>query len=387
MPPGRRRRRRGGAAEPDWAECTPMRVQLVDPSAYTPPYDHGLAGGLARAGAEVELVTSRYPWDEAPSANGFRVTEAFYRLSMRRDLPQPARRVLKLAEHVPDMLAYRRRAREADICHYQWLPLEALDSLLLPRGRPRVFTLHNVRRRGDGRAKTAVTRRLAGRMDALVVHSRDAAEQLRERFGADAERIHHIPHGALDYLTQLPPRQVPQAEGPIVLWFGTVRRYKGVDTLLEAFRGVEGAELWIVGKPEIPMEPLHELARQVAAPVRFVERFVPDPELASYLRRADLVALPYRNIDQSGVLFSALAFAKPIVMSAVGGFSEIAEDHGAACLVPPEDPDALAGAIQDLVDDDRKRAALSEAAGRAAVGPYSWDTIGRRTLELYESLL
>lgn len=263
-------------------ECTGVRVQLVDPSAYTPPYDHGLAGGLTRAGAEVELVTSRYPWDDAPSANGFQVTEAFYRLAMRRDLPQPARRVLKLAEHLPNMLAYRRHAREADVCHYQWLPLEALDALLLSRRRPRVITLHNVRRRGDGRATAAVTRRLAREMDAVVVHSRDAAEQLQTRFGAEAGRVHHIPHGALHYLADLPPRDVPETDAPVVLWFGTVRRYKGVDTLLEAFRQVEGAELWIVGKPEIPMGPLHELARAVPGRVRFVERFVPDPELASY---------------------------------------------------------------------------------------------------------
>jgi len=362
-------------------------VQLVDPSAYTPPYDHGLAGGLARAGADVELVTSRYPWDEPPSANGFRVTESFYRLAMRRDLPQPARRALKLAEHVPDMLAYRRRARRADVCHYQWLPLEALDSLLLPRGRPRVFTLHNVRRRGDGRATLAVTRKLARQMDALVVHSRDAAGQLRERFGADATRIHHIPHGALDYLTRLPARDVPSVEGPVVLWFGTVRGYKGVDTLLEAFRAVRGAELWIVGKPEIPMQPLHELARAVPGRVRFVERFVPDPELASYLRRADLVALPYRSIDQSGVLASALAFGKPIVMTAVGGFAEVAEDHGAARLVPPDDPAALAAALDELLADQAARRALADAAARAASGPYSWDRIGRQTLDLYESLL
>jgi glycosyltransferase involved in cell wall biosynthesis len=362
-----------------------MRVQLVDPSAYTPPYDHGLAGGLARAGADVELVTSRYPWDEAPSANGFRVTEAFYRLAMRRDLPQPARRVLKLAEHVPDMLAFRRRARHADVLHYQWLPLEALDSLLLPRARPRVFTLHNVRRRGNGRATTAVTRKLARQMDALVVHSRDAAEQLRERFRADANRIHHIPHGALDYLTRLPDRQVPHTDRPVVLWFGTVREYKGVDTLLRAFRDVDGAELWVVGKPEIPMEPLYELGSGSA--VRFVEGFAPDPQLAAYLRRATLVALPYRNIDQSGVLFSALAFGKPIVMTSVGGFTEVAEDHGAARLVPPDDPSALAASINELLEDDEARGALGIAAATAAAGPYSWDRIGRQTLDLYESLL
>ena len=364
-----------------------VRVQLVDPSAYTPPYDHGLAGGLARAGADVELVTSRYPWDEPPAPDGYRVTEAFYPLAMRRDLPQPLRRALKLAEHVPDMLAYRRRARGADVRHYQWLPLEGLDALLMPRARPSVLTLHNVRRRGEGRREAGRTRRLAARMDALVVHSRDAATQLPDRFGADPARVHQIPHGALDYLTRLPEREVPHADAPVILWFGTVRAYKGVDTLLEAFRELEGAELWIVGKPEIPMEPLHELARRAPGRVRFTERFVPDPELASYIRRAEIVALPYRNIDQSGVLFSALAFGKPIVMSAVGGFTEVAEDHGAARLVPPEDPAALADALGGLLVDARARRELGEAAAQAAAGPYSWDRIGRQTLDLYESLL
>jgi glycosyltransferase involved in cell wall biosynthesis len=358
---------------------------LVDPSAYTPPYDHGLAAGLARAGAEVELVTSRYAWDHPPSANGFRVSEYFYRLAMRRELPQPARRAIKLAEHVPGMLAYRRHARAADVRHYQWLPLEPIDTLLLPPTRPRVFTLHNVRRRGSGRVKAAVTRRLARQMDALVVHSRDAAEHLRDWFRADASRIHHIPHGALDYLTRLPEREVPPTDRPVVLWFGSIRPYKGVDTLLAAFQEVEEAELWIVGKPEVPMAPLYRLA--APGRVRFVERFVPDAELASYLRRADLVALPYRIIDQSGVLFSALAFGKPIVMTSVGGFPEVAEEHRAARLVPPGDPEALAATINELLGDPDARASLAAAAARAAAGPYSWDRIAEQTLALYRSLL
>ena len=364
-----------------------MRVQLVDPSAYTPPYDHGLAAGLARAGVEVELVTSRYPWDEMPPPEGFGVSELFYTRAMRRHLPQPARRAVKLAEHVPGMLAYRRHAGRADLVHYQWLPLEALDRLLLPAKRPRVMTLHNVRRRGHGPLTNMVTRGLARQMDAVVVHSRDSAEQMRARFGAGADRVRHIPHGALDYLTRLPEQPVPEAAGPVILWFGTVRRYKGVDTLLEAFRSVEGAELWIVGKPEIPMGPLHELARKAPGPVRFVERFVPDAELAAHLRRAEVIALPYRDIDQSGVLYSALAFGKPIVMSAVGGFPEVAQEHGAARLVPPEDPAALAAALNELLADPAERGRLGAAAAAAAAGPYSWDRIAGQTLALYEELL
>jgi glycosyltransferase involved in cell wall biosynthesis len=369
-----------------------MRVQIVDPGAYTPPYDHGLAAGLARAGAEVELLTSRYLYGPLPAVDGFRRSETFFRRTSRPGLPPGARRPLKALEHVPDMLSFRRRAREADVRHYQWLPIEALDAVLLPPARPNAFTVHNVRRRGEGRLVTALTRSLVSRMDALVVHTRDAAALLVERFGAAPERIHRIPHGALDYLTRLPeerplPPELAAVEAPVILWFGNVRRYKGVDVLLDAFAEIQGAELWVVGKPEMPMSPLHELARRASGTVRFVERFVPDPEIPAYFRRADLVALPHRTIDQSGVLYAALAFAKPMVIAAVGGFREVGEEHGAARLVPPEDPAALAGALRELLADAPARALLSAGAAAAAAGPYSWDEIGRRTLALYKGLV
>jgi glycosyltransferase involved in cell wall biosynthesis len=86
------------------------------------------------------------------------------------------------------------------------------------------------------------------------------------------------------------------------------------------------------------------------------------------------------------VLYSALAFGKPIVMTAVGGFPEVAEEHGAARLVPPEDPGALAAALNELLADPAERERLGAAAARASAGPYSWDAIGARTLALYQEL-
>ena len=161
-----------------------------------------------------------------------------------------------------------------------------------------------------------------------------------------------------------------------------------MDVLLEAFRQVEGAELWVVGRPlAMDMEPLHELARRVPGRVRFVTRYVTDPQIPAFFRRADVVALPYRVIDQSGVLYVALAFGKPIVMSSVGGFREVAEDHGAGRLVPPGDPQALAAALGELLSDREQRAALGARAAAAAAGAYSWDEVARRTLALYEELL
>src|ERR687888_2383734 len=98
-----------------------MRVQLVDPSAFTPPYDRSLAAALARAGVDVELVTSRFLYGTVPAADGYEVNELFYRRTASRGLCAPGRRALKLGEHVPDMLRYRSHARQADLVHWQWL--------------------------------------------------------------------------------------------------------------------------------------------------------------------------------------------------------------------------------------------------------------------------
>jgi glycosyltransferase involved in cell wall biosynthesis len=100
-----------------------------------------------------------------------------------------------------------------------------------------------------------------------------------------------------------------------------------------------------------------------------------------------VLVLPHRTVDVSGVLFAGLAFGKPMVLSAVGGFRELVEDHGAARLVPPGDPAALAEAIEALLADPGERDRLSERARAAAAGPYSWDSIAERTSAVYEEVL
>jgi glycosyltransferase involved in cell wall biosynthesis len=369
-----------------------VRIQLVDPSAFTPPYDHALAAALARAGADVELVTSRFLYGTVPREDGYAVSERFYRRTARRGLDARGRMAFKLAEHVPDMLRYRAHAATADLVHWQWFTVQPLDAWLLPPARPRVLTAHDVIPREPRPGQIAATRRLVHSMDAVVVHSENGAARLRDELGLDPERIDVIRHGAFDYLTRQRderplPDELAAVEGPVVLFFGLLRPYKGIDVLIEAFREVEGAELWIVGMPRMPVDPLREAAARVGATVRFVPRFVTDPEIPAYFRRADVVALPYRQIDQSGVLYTALAFGKSMVLTDVGGFGEVAREHGAARLVPPGDAAALAGALSELLGNEGERERLAEAARRAAAGPYSWDGIAAETMRLYRSLV
>jgi glycosyltransferase involved in cell wall biosynthesis len=450
-----------------------MHVHVVDPSAYTPPYDHALCRALGAAGAEVELFTSRFAYGAVPLAEGYARHKCFYRLAHRGTAAgrrSRANQALKLAEHVPDMLRYRRAARTADVVHFQWLTVQPLDVHLLPRRRPTpagerpklVLTAHDVLPREPRAGQLRAQRRLYGRFDAVVVHSEHGRERLVRELGVDPARVHVIPHGALTHLAELPadrsretlafgsrPRfgqradggvgGLPfQADGPVVLFFGLLRPYKGLDVLLRAWRGaggqgvgsgcgegvgIDGAQLWIAGMPRMDLTALDAAhggvlsrsrveqsstgsplgqhtpfsasntsgapnrgRREAHDSIRFVPRFIPDAELPAYFRRADLVVLPYLEADQSGVLSTALAFGKPLLLSDVGGFPEVAAT-GAARTVPAGDPAALRAALRELLGDPAKLAEMAACARAAASGPYSWEAVARAHLEVYGRLL
>jgi glycosyltransferase involved in cell wall biosynthesis len=335
-------------------------------------------------------LTTRFLYGPVPPAEGYEVDERFYRRSAARGLEAPGRLPFKMAEHLGDMLRFRREA-EANVVHYQWLTIPPLDVRLLPPLRPRVMTAHYILPPQPSRRQVRSAHRVFGAMDAVVAHSEHGAARLRDEVGLDPAKVCVIPHGAFDYLTRLPeekplPAELEGAEGPVILSFGLLRPYKGIENLLEAFRQVRDAELWIVGNPRMDVGPLRELAAEARGRVRFVTRFVDDAEIPAIFRRADLVVLPYLDAEHSGVLYTALAFGKPLLLSSVGGFPEVAE-AGAARLVPPGDTAALASALEELIQDEPARAELAAAATQAAAGPFSWDETAHRTLDLYRELL
>ena len=365
-----------------------MRVTVVDPPAYTPPYDHALCAALADRGHDVTLATSHFRFGTVPEPRGYRREERFYGLA-------PGNAAAKALQHPLDMLRLSRstHAAHADIVHFQWLPIPNLDRLLVRRfPRPVVLTAHDVTPREVRAGARGGTAAVLRAVDAVVVHSRAGAARVAEEAGVPDERIHVIPHGAFAHLTELPAGSPPAAlaglDGRrVVLFFGLVRPYTGLDLLVEALAGTpDDVVLLVVGMPRMSLAPLEERARElgVAERVRFVPEFVPDADVAAYFRRADLVVLPYREIEQSGVLYTALAFRTPLLLSAVGGFPEIAE-HGAARLFAPGDAGALRTALAGLLADDPARLELARAAGVLA-GLHSWERVAALTEDLYEQL-
>jgi glycosyltransferase involved in cell wall biosynthesis len=251
-----------------------------------------------------------------------------------------------------------------------------------------VLTAHDVlAREASAVAQRSAQRRLYCRFDAVIAHSEHGRARLLGELGLPAALVHTIAHGAFEHLTRVPaeplPAELEPTGAPVVLCFGLIRPYKGVDVLLEAWREVSDAQLWIVGRPRFDIGALRAAA---GTNVRWVPRFVSDGELAACFRRADLVVLPYREIEQSGVLATALAFGSPLVLSDVGGFGEVAA-VGAARLVAPGDPAALSAALVELLGDRAARERLSAAARELAAGEWSWRAVAERTKALYGSLL
>ena len=374
-----------------------MRIDLVDPPAFSPPYDDALAAALAHHGATVRLVTSRFAYGDAPAPDGYARDEFFYRHAVG-PAGSPIRALSKGAEHLPDMLRYRRAARrDADVVHFQWLTVPRLDLRLLP-DRPTVLTIHDPLERG----RAPVGRDAFRGVDAIVVHSEYAKQAVIAQHGVDDDRIHVIRHGVLGTKEAFAPVRGENASrgasrlpaglsddgSPVVLSYGLIRPYKGLETLLQAWRGIENAELWVVGRPMMDLEQL-----TVAAPpgVMIVPRFVTPEEETSLFERADIVVLPYERSDRfgfSGVLATALGFGKAIVLSDVGGLSEVGSDptHPAARLVAPGDAAALHAALRELIADREARQRLAAAAAHAATTTYSWDAAAAATLALYETI-
>jgi glycosyltransferase involved in cell wall biosynthesis len=351
-----------------------VRVVLADPPAFTPTYDHELAAALARAGADVELVTSRFRFGEAPQADGYRRSELFYPLSSRLFRRSPLRLPLKLAEH-PLGLA-RLRARAADVVHLQWLAAPELDLRLLRLAVPTVFTAHDILPRRTA-SKRELWRRLLRRFDRVVVHSERGRAELAA-VGVDPERLRVIPHPVF-------PSDPPRADdGRTLLCFGVIRPYKGIGDAIAAAKRVDGARLVVAGDP---VEPVDRYREEAGALAEWRLGYLPQAEVDRAFGEATLALFPYRpELDQSGSLLRALGAGVPAVAYDVGGIAEPVRRFGAGRVVAAGDIEAFAAAIRELLDDPHALE-RARAGARAAREALTWDAAAAAHLDLYRELV
>jgi glycosyltransferase involved in cell wall biosynthesis len=384
----------------------PVSVVVVDPSCFSLPYDYSLCQALFAAGCEVTLARSRFLYDEWELSCPFKSWDRFYEFTHTWKPERAQSRLGKLAkgaEHLVSLGRLRtelRRVKPA-VIHFQWLPVPVLDRLFLPslsRIAPLVLTLHNTNysRFGMGtrlQQETGIGSAIR-HFRSVIVHSDFSKRKIVERNWMPAERVHVVPHGPLDYYRALPGGQPVLQQENVVLFFGNIEPYKGVDLLLRAFAALplellNGSRLLIAGRPGRGTPELQTLANSLGIQHRVTWQlgFVAEKEVGSLFRSAALAVLPYREIDQSGVLMTAIAFDKAIIATRVGGIPETIQDKVHGLLVEPGSVPQLTDALCSLLSSAARRQEMEAAVRELRTGTLSWKHIANRTLTVYQQAM
>lgn len=283
--------------------------------------------------------------------------------------------------------------------------------LLRAVGKRVAFTAHNVNAKkrdgGDSWLNRWTLRMQYWLVDSIFVHTEVMARELNQEFEVPPEKITVIPFGINN---SIPIRKLRsqdckrelglQPDERVILFFGGIRPYKGLDYLIEALELIhrESADpyrLIIAGAPHkedaVYWTRLSERISQSVVRQSVIKRieYISDEETERYFMAADLLALPYTHVYQSGVLFLGYSFGLPVVASKAGSFEEEIVEGETGFVAETADSRDLARAIMQYFDGDlyRNLVARRSSIQEFARHRYSWDLVAERTLSVYMEII
>lgn len=284
-------------------------------------------------------------------------------------------------------------------------PFYLTDLLVVNRlkrqGKKVVLTVHEVFPHKPflgGRADRDMMKRIYGKADVLLAHTRSLKKELEDLFSLTPDGIYVVPHGyfalppsPLDASALKGKYQVP-LDKKVLLFFGSIRENKGLDVLLGAMRELKKDYFLLItgeaaGASEISAEHYRAMIKEyrITDSLAWVEKYISDEEAAEFFKIADAVILPYKKSfhAQSGVVNLAAGFDRPCVVSNVGGLGEIVRDYAMGVVVEPEDADALREGIIKLFKT-RETASYGFQKYR---DENNWDKAAEKYIDIYKGLL
>lgn len=393
----------------DLIESNHVPYLIVDPCQVAASYNYCLLDGLARQGAQVTYACADYAWEDMPTPTGVHRLRCFFiaaSLVGRFTKVQIVRRILRAVEYplnVAFLVCYIVWKRYR-VVHFMWSLSPNVDvwliRLLRKLGCKVVYTSHNAfpheRKPGD----VAKYSRLYQAVDHLIVLTNNTAREIQEACPIPDERIAVIPHGdfgalhAAHELDQSLLQQVlAKAKGrPVIAFLGIIRPYKGIDYFIEAIPQIQAVlpdvYFLIAGSDALGDEArIRELvaANCQADDIWIDIRYLPISSFKAYVEAMDVLVMPYLSASQSGNTVMAYAAGVPVVATDVGGLGEMTVDGETGFVIPPKDSRAIAEAVcRFYVDDNYPR--MSIAAKKAAEEDFSWSTIARQTISVYEQV-
>jgi glycosyltransferase involved in cell wall biosynthesis len=400
-----------------------MRVFVVEGSGKGGmiQYDYHLCRALQRTRVDTTLVTSTvYELDNL--AHNFRVVKLL-RLwdprgsKTRNPIVRKARRAIRGIQYTLQWLRLMRflRRERPDVVLFGKIhfPYEYYFlRMLRASGLKLADIVHDVRNYDTRPGSTAVVQdldrqvaqynRIYRLFDALFVHDRTNYDLFLNTYDVPAERLHVIPMATNELVLEVKPDRTCEdlqrafnvkPDQPVVLFFGTVSRYKGVETLIEAFPAVQratGARLVIAGFPAKEVDPDALKARAaelgVGDQVSWFLDYVPNERVVPLMELGSVAVFPYHAVSQSAAIQVAYACGKPVVATRVGGLGDIVDDGRSGLLVPPEDPAALGEAIVKILKDPVTAASMGQHAKMLAESKYAWRVVAEQMEPVFESL-
>ena len=390
-----------------------LKILMIEPNGKGGicHYAYQLCNSLSVVGVDVILYTSRnYELDNYEKGFKVRKTLKVYKPGKLNPVSKLCRRLETIFLWLRLSLAFL-LARPACL-HFQWLSSAKREPIFLRwlkfLGLKIVYTAHDVlpHEGDDAQATPAMFQNIYNIVDGIIVHSQSDREELLRLFRVDSSKVFVIPHGTYDMFAKGSAIEFRQARREIglsedyaqrlILFFGAIKKYKGLPYLIRAFKEVKenvgNVKLAIVGG--VRAEEGEDLAfytelirsLNLEADTLFVPDYVPVATVPYYFASADVVVLPYLKTYQSGPVQIAYAFGKPVVVTDTGGLPEVVEDGKSGFIVPPKDSHKLAQAIVDILSDGKRLAEMGSYAKRLSETKYSWESIARQTLSLYEKL-
>lgn len=270
-----------------------------------------------------------------------------------------------------------------------WHPVACLTyltiSLLCKKFSPAplIFLCHNVLPHEPFPLSRPLTKMVLSQADKFIVQAVTESSKLKDLF--PDKKIIQINHPLYTVFHERTIKREVAREylsaGPderIVLFFGVVRRYKGLKYLIEAIPYVVrqiACQFYIVGEfYEDEAAYLAQIRRaKVEKYVTIINRYVPNEEVGYYFTACDIVVLPYEDATQSGIIPLAFAFDRPVITTRVGGLPKMVQHGLTGFLVAPKNPEALAQAILDFYREARPTEFRDHI--RKAKKKYSWDKV------------
>ncbi len=260
---------------------------------------------------------------------------------------------------------------------------------------PVVTTVHDIQYHPGDRESRRVPRlfikQFIRQADAVIVHGETLRAAALDKLPVRQGALFVFPHPPLHHYARLAAQNqlVKKNDGLFrVLFFGRIYEYKGLKYLIEAALLAQprlaSLRIIIAGRGDDLASGSLRIPSTETFDVR--NRFIPDAELAQLLTDADVVALPYIEASQSGVLMVALAFGLPVIATDIGEIGEVVRKTGAGILIPPHDSSALADAIRELAANAPLRVLLAQNAAKALQEEFSNSTLAARAKEIYEAV-